>query len=97
MALTYDQSAALMTDLAFRGRVKVACLKYADSIMIEASSTPAHNTRERWAMSAMQQPEIVAAQIQPSAVMDPAVQESGSAITDVLLQGSVETVVNKML
>ena len=97
MALTYDQSAALMNDLAFRGRIKVAALKYADSIMNEANTVPAHNTRERWALATMQNPEMVAMQIQPPTVMDPAVQESGSTITDVALQGAVEGVINKLM
>lgn len=97
MALTYDQSAALMMDVAFRGRVKVAALKYADSIMIELPSVPAHNTRERWAINTLQNPEMVAAQIQPAVVMDAAVQDAGSTITDAALQGSVEATINKML
>ena len=43
--MTYTESAALMTDSAFRGRIKVAALKYADSILTEVETTPAHNTR----------------------------------------------------
>jgi hypothetical protein len=97
MALTYDESAALMTNAAFRGRIKVAALKYANSIMGEPITTPAHNTRERWAMNTFQNPEIVAGQLQPPTVMDVAVQDAGAEITDAALQGSVETVVNKML
>jgi hypothetical protein len=95
--MTYEQSAALMSDQAFAGRVKVAVLKYADSIMIEASSVPAHNTREKWAVQAMQNPQMVANQIQPPTVMDPAVQQDGAAVTDVALQAAVEGVVNKLL
>jgi hypothetical protein len=95
--MTYTESAALMNDPAFRGRVKVAALKYADSIMIEASTVPAHNTRERWALSTMQNPEFVATQIQPPVVMDAQVQIDGAEITDAALQTSVETVVNKMM
>jgi hypothetical protein len=97
MALTYDQSAALMQDMAFRGRVKVACLKYADSIMNEPTTTPAHNTRLRWATQCEQNPDGTAGMIQPPTVMDAAVQDAGSAITDTLLQGSVETVINKLM
>jgi hypothetical protein len=97
MALTYDESAALMTDQAFRGRVKVACLKYADSIMNEPTTTPAHNTRLRWATQCDQNPDGVATQIQPPTVMDAAVQDAGATITDTALQGSVEAVVNKLL
>jgi len=97
MALTYDQSAALMTDMAFRGRIKVSALKYADSILGELASVPAHNTRLRWAAQCEQQPDQTAAQLQPPVVMDAAVQTDGSAITDAALQSSVEAVVNKLL
>jgi hypothetical protein len=95
--MTYQESAELSTSPDFRGRVKIACLKYADSIMIEPSSTSAHNARVRWATSAMTQPEMIAMQIQPPTVMDPAVQAAGAAIEDIALQGSVEAVVNKLL
>jgi hypothetical protein len=95
--MTYIESAALMNDLEFRGRVKVACLKYADSIMIEASSTPAHASRLRWAQQCFNNPEVTASQVQPATVMDAAVQAAGAQIEDVPLQGSVEAVVNKML
>jgi len=95
--MTYEESAALMQDFAFRGRVKVAALRYADSIMIEASTVPAHNTREKWALGTMQNPEMVAAQLQPPVVMDAAVQADGAEIADAALQASVETVVNKMM
>jgi hypothetical protein len=95
--MTYDESALLMTNLEFRGRVKVASLKYADSITLEANTVPAHNTRLRWAQQCFTQPDMVAGQIQPPVVMDPAVQLAGSDITDAALQGAVEGVVNKML
>jgi len=95
--MTYEESAALMTDFAFRGRVKVACLKYADSIVGEPTNTPAHNTRLRWAANTMQQPDQTAMQVQPPTVMDAAVHTDGADITDVAFQGSVETTVNKML
>ena len=95
--MTYEESAALMQDFAFRGRVKVACLKFASSIMIEATSVPAHNARLRWAQQTYQQPDMVAMQTQPPTVMDPAVQTAGAEITDLALQGAVEGVVNKVL
>ena len=75
--MTYEESAALMSDSAFRGRVKVSCIKYADSILIEASSTPGHTSRLRWAQSCFQAPDMVAGQTQPPVVMDPAVQTGG--------------------
>jgi hypothetical protein len=86
-----------MQDFAFRGRIKVAALKYADSISNEATSIPAHNTRMRWAVNTMQQPDMTAQQLQPPVCMDAAVQDAGSAITDTALQGSVEAVVNKLM
>lgn len=95
--MDYTESAALMQDLAFRGRVKVACLKFADSILIEAASVPAHNSRYKWAQQTMVQPDLAAMQVQPPTVMDPGVQTAGAAVTDVALQGAVEAVVGKMI
>ena len=95
--MTYEESAALMTDPDFRGRIKVSCLKYADSILGEAESVPAHNTRLKWAQQSFQQPDMTAAQVQPAVVMDSAVQAAGATISDIALQGSVEAVVNKMM
>jgi hypothetical protein len=95
--MTYEESNALTQDMTFRGRVKIACLKYADSISIEDTNVVAHNTRLRWAVNTFQQPDMVAGQVVQPVVIDPAVQVAGAEITDALLQGSVETVVNKML
>jgi hypothetical protein len=77
--------------------VKVACLKYADFILSEATSTPAHNTRVRWAQTTTQSPDGTAQNLTPSVVMDTAVQSAGSAITDAALQTTVETVVNRLM
>lgn len=95
--MTYDESAALMIDQEFRGRIKVSVLKYADSILGEPTGTAAHNTRIKWAQNTFLQPDFVASQTQPPVVMDSAVQAAGSAISDDALQGSVEAVVNKMM
>jgi hypothetical protein len=95
--MTYTESSELMQDQTFRGRIKVSALKYADSIMIEAASVPAHNARLRWAGRCFQQPDMVSQELQPATVMDPAVQTAGADITDAALQPAVEGVVNKML
>ena len=95
--LTYDQSAQLTTDLTFRGRVKVACLKFADSIMNEEPTVPAHNVRMKWAGNCYQNPDMIAGQIQPPTVLDPAVQSAGSGIDDASLQAATEGVINKMM
>jgi len=95
--MTYEESAALMNDFEFRGRIKVAALKYADAILIEASNVPAHNSRFRWAQSTYQNPELAATQLHPPVVMDPAVQADGAAIEDLPLQGAVQAVVDKIV
>jgi hypothetical protein len=95
--MTYDESAALMQDTAFRGRVKVSCLKYADAIMIEAATVIGHNTRMRWASQTFQAPDMAANNLQHAVCIDPAVEAAGAAITDTALQGAVEAVVNKMM
>lgn len=95
--MTYTESAALMVDIEFRGRIKVACLTYAKYIMDEAGSTPAHNSRMKWAGQTYQSPDQVAQQVQHPTVMDAAVQADGAAITDSGLQSAVEKVVNQTL
>lgn len=95
MALDYAQSAALMMNTAFRDRIKVACLKYADYIKDEAPSTPAHNTRLKWSQETMISPDTSVARITPIVVMDAQVQEQGDAITDANLQTVVETAINE--
>ena len=97
MALTYEQSATLMADEEFRGRTQVACLKYATYIVDEPPSTPAHATRIKWAQSTMVAPQTAAMIIQPTVVMDGAVQQDGAAITDEDLQSAVENTINKMM
>jgi len=97
MALTYEQSAELMNDMIFVGRIKVACLTYANYIIGEAANVPAHNTRIKWAQQTFTMPDASATQATPIVVMDVAVQADGAAITDTALQSAVENAVNKML
>lgn len=97
MPLDYTSSAELMNDMTFRGRVKTACLKYADYIVAEDPGTPAHSTRTRWSQQTLMSPDVSAAQVTPTVVMQPQVQTDGAAITDANLQTVVEVSVNKML
>jgi hypothetical protein len=97
MALDYAGSAALMNDLDFRGRVKVACLKYAGFISLEAADVPAHSTRLKWANNTMLMPDGAAGTVTPTVVMDPAVQEAGATITDGALQSATEGAINRMM
>ena len=96
MALTYLDTAALMTDTDFNSRSRVACLHYASYINGEATSTPAHNTRMRWARETFAEPFIAVNKIMPALAMDAKVQEFGSEITDLDLQSAVETTVNNL-
>lgn len=95
--LTYTESDKLMQDIAFRGRIKIACLTYADYIVNEATSAVAHNTRNRWATECYKSPDMAASQVQPAVVMDGAVREQGDKIVDADLQTVVETAVNKLM
>lgn len=97
MSLTYEESAALMNEPVFRGRIKVAALTFAVYILNEPSGTESHNSRYHWAQQTFQQPDMTAAQLQPGVVMDPAVQGSGAAIDDGALQVAVEGVIKKLL
>lgn len=93
--MTYAESNTLMSDADFTGRVKVACLKFADSIMNEPSTQPAHTARLRWASACFQSPAQIAIQVTPPTVMDPNVQSSGAAIDDAGLQAAVEATADK--
>lgn len=95
-AMTYSDSAMLMTDPEFRGRIKVAVLHYADYILNEATGTPAHKTRTEWAVAAFKQPDQKATELHPPVVMDASVQENGKDVTDAQLQSAVEGVVNRL-
>src|SRR5215471_11483983 len=95
--LNYDDSAQLMADIPFRGRIKVACLHFAQYIIGEATNTVAHSTRYRWAQNAYQNPDNAAMQVQPAVVMDPSVQAAGSSIADGPLQTAVETAIQAFL
>lgn len=97
MGLTYADSAALMTDLDFRGRIKVAALHFASYITGEDPGTAAHNTRFKWAQQTLSAPDMVAVQVQPVVVGDPNVQAQGSSIPDDQLQSAVETAIQKLL
>lgn len=95
--LSYEQSNVLSQDYNFRGRIKIACLRFAAYIADEAPTVPAHNTRLRWANNTMLNPDAVAGQVQPQTVMEDVVQQQGSAIADQDLQGAVEATVNKIM
>ena len=97
MALSYTESNKLMQDPDFRGRVKVACLMYAQAINIEPTDTVGHNTRFKWAGICADNPEFMTNKVTPNATMDPAVQSAGSAIDDAALQAAVQKTVDGIM
>ena len=97
MAIDYLASSALMSDEEFRGRSRIACMRYATYISGEDASVPAHNTRMRWAQQTIANPDTSLAQIMTTLVMDDRVQAVGAAIVDPDLQTAVETSVNKFI
>jgi hypothetical protein len=97
MALSYTDSAALMMDGNFRGRIKVAVLRFATYIMEESPSSLAHNTKLKWAQATLINPDSAATQVQPVVVMDSAVQDQGAEIDDAGLQAATENALLKLL
>lgn len=94
MALTYEESAALMNNTQFKGRVKVACLHFAAYIAAEPTNTPAHATRVKWSQNCTLNPDGTANTVTPPTVMEPQVQAAGAAVSDANLQSAVEAVIN---
>lgn len=95
--MTYEESATLMNDATFQGRVKVACLSYAQYIGLEDPGSPGHSSRYRWAQNTVLNPVAVAGQITPPTVMNPNVQAAGADITDQDLQAAVQAVVDSIV
>ena len=95
--MTYDESSALMNDMAFRGRIKVAALKAATFYQGEDPTLAGHNSRYKWAQSCFSSPDMTASQLQPPVVMDSGVQEAGAEIDDEALQASVEATISKII
>lgn len=95
--MTYEESDALTKDLVFRGRIKIAQTKWTQYVRGEAPNTEAHSARYRYAIAVDDNPDLYAAKIQTSVVMDPQVQVDGPAVTDAALQTAVEAVINKVL
>jgi hypothetical protein len=95
--MTYEETFQLMRDQIFRGRVSVACTKFASYIADEAPSVPAHPTRYKWSMATLVNPEQATTQVIPTVVWDAAVQQDGAAVTDAALQTAVETAVAKLI
>lgn len=95
--MTYEETFELSKDTVFRGRVAVACTKFASYITDEAPSVPAHPTRYKWAQQTLVVPDVAAGVVIPTVVWDPSVQAAGAAVTDPALQSAVEVAVAKLI
>lgn len=95
--MTNEESAQLIRDPIFIGRVKVSCLKYADSVLAQSGTHPGGNAAQRWALQTFQQPDQAALMVVGATVIDGAVQSAGKDVTDNDLQRAVEVQINKML
>lgn len=94
--MTSAESAALMDDPVFQGRVKVDALRYADTLTIQAVPASSHTRLLVYAAETFQSPNAMAQRLVPLVVMDSAVQADGADISDAALQGAVEATVNKL-
>jgi hypothetical protein len=93
MAMSYEESNALMQDMAFRGRVKVAAVVYAQYLAL----LPATNAQMRWIQTTMSQPDQMAGTLTPPTVMNPDVQAAGPTVSDEVLQAAVQSVANQIM
>ena len=97
MALTFEESSQLMNNVAFRGRVKVACLGLARNWIAQPTPGQGMNARIRWAQACVQNPEMTAQNTTPTTVMQDAVQSQGADVDDSTLAFSVGQAVDSML
>ena len=101
MAMTQEESGALMQSAKFRDRVQVCIVKYGDSILTANSIALGHVAMENWAKQALENPSQMAMRFQPAVVNDGAVQDAGvdddgkALVGDPELQSAVEATVNK--
>lgn len=92
--LSLDQSAQLMKDFTFLGRVKSAALTYAQYLSLQPANSGA---KVRWMQQTMNQPDQMAQQLVSPVVLNPNVQQAGSTIDDPGLQAAVQSVADVMM
>ena len=95
--MTYEETFDLSKDATFRGRVSVACTKFAAYITDEAPNIPSHPTRYKWAQDTLVAPDVAAGVVIPTVVWDANVQGNGASVSDADLQGAVEAAVQKLI
>jgi hypothetical protein len=92
--LTLEQSAQLMNDPEFRGRVKVALLNLAMQTLREANQ---NLSRLRWAQSTITSADTSVVQAIGPVVMQPGVQEKGTEIDDGTLMFATGNALNSII
>lgn len=92
--MTFEESAQLINDQAFRGRVKVAALLYAQYLSQQPNLG---NAKQTWIRQTMQAPDQAAQLLSPNVVINPNVQQAGAAVTDANLQAAVQYVADAMM
>lgn len=93
--MNYAELSQLMTDPAFRGRIKVAILTYSIRILQDQGSYS--NAVLRWANQAFRAPDQTAQASQANVCMEPAIHGQGANVDDGALQFSVENAVQKIV
>lgn len=93
MALSLAESATLINDLDFRGRVKVAALKYATYLFTQGGD----QNKMPWAQRTLQQPDAAAQTLVPPTVMNVNVQTLGADINDQNLEAAVTITADMMM
>lgn len=94
MAMSFEDSAALMNDADFRARVKVAALQYATGIFLQANNS---KSRSNWAQATMASPDMQAQTLTPNVVMNVNVQAAGGTIDDMGLLSAVQVTADMMM
>lgn len=94
MALTFTESAALMNDPDFRGRVKVAALNYAQFLSLQTGN---NNSKMKWIQQTQLQPDMTATILVPPTVMNPNVQAGGATVSDADLQAAVQATADMIM
>lgn len=94
MALSFAESAELINNLDFRGRVKVAALQYAAYLATVAGNS---NSKQQWAQRTLQMPDQTAQTLVGPVVMNTNVQSLGANIDDQNLAASVQVVADMMM
>jgi len=92
--MTFEESAQLMTNPQFRGRVKVAALQYAQYLITLPSLS---NSRSNWVRSTIQSPDSTAQTLVSSVVMNVNVQTYGANVSDPDLAAAVQVVSDMMM